>query len=211
MASSFRDMLRMFTEFSFRESGPFAQFTGLDLVFALENIKIETAKDPLLSKIYGYVIFSRPNEPTKEAEEVYFSGKAGIHIDQEYLIWGYRVIVPLVSRRTVLNEIHDEHPGIVKMKQIARNHVWLVNRKDIERAVHGALNGLLTTWILLKIQEHRASWRTWRDGALHVHVTLEEDAAAPAPASRTPPPSTPAQLDRSTNVADPFMVASPDV
>ncbi|GBP05312.1 hypothetical protein EVAR_68005_1 [Eumeta japonica] len=31
------DMLRMFTEFSFCKSGPFAQFTGWDLVFLLET------------------------------------------------------------------------------------------------------------------------------------------------------------------------------
>ncbi|GBP29586.1 hypothetical protein EVAR_79135_1 [Eumeta japonica] len=37
MASRFGDMLRMFTEFSFCISGPFAQFTGWDLVFLLEE------------------------------------------------------------------------------------------------------------------------------------------------------------------------------
>lgn len=36
----------------------------------------------------------------------------------------------------------------------------------------GALNGLLTTWILLKIQEHQQSWRAWRDSTQRVRVAL---------------------------------------
>ncbi|GBP26581.1 hypothetical protein EVAR_18218_1 [Eumeta japonica] len=37
MASCFGDKLRMFTKFSFCKSGPFAQFTGWDPVFLLEE------------------------------------------------------------------------------------------------------------------------------------------------------------------------------
>lgn len=77
----------------------------------------------------------------------------------------------------------------------------------------GALNGLLTTWMLLKIQEHQLSWQAWRDSTLHVHVTLADeeqtltprssDATVVAGAGGAP------TADRSTNVADPFMVALP--
>ncbi|XP_039757341.1 uncharacterized protein K02A2.6-like [Pararge aegeria] len=56
---------------------------------SFKEIKTEIAKDPLLSRIYGYM---------------------------------------------VLKEIHDGHPGIVKMKQIARNYVyWDGLDADIER------------------------------------------------------------------------------
>ncbi|XP_047504222.1 E3 ubiquitin-protein ligase MARCHF2-like isoform X1 [Pieris napi] len=72
--------------------------------------------------------------------------------------------------------------------------------------VAGALNGLLTTWMLLKIQEHQASWRAWRDSTLHVHVSLGEPSAAPSDSSLATVVGT---ADRATNVADPFMVNSP--
>lgn len=66
--------------------------------------------------------------------------------------------------------------------------------------VVGALNGLLTTWLLLKLQEHQLSWQNWRDGTLHVHVTLPDEplSATPAPAAAAPaspepaPPAPPA-------------------
>ncbi|GBP37876.1 hypothetical protein EVAR_21411_1 [Eumeta japonica] len=40
MAFCFGDMLRMFTEFSFCNSGPFAQFTGWDLAFLLRLFRV---------------------------------------------------------------------------------------------------------------------------------------------------------------------------
>lgn len=67
----------------------------------------------------------------------------------------------------------------------------------------GALNGLLTTWMLLKIQEHQLSWQAWRDSTLHVRVTLDD-------ASDTTVVAAGASAERGTNVADPFMVAMPD-
>lgn len=77
----------------------------------------------------------------------------------------------------------------------------------------GALNGLLTTWMLLKIQEHQLSWQAWRDSTLHVHVTLadEENTLTPNSSDTTVVggDSGTATADRSTNVADPFMVALP--
>ncbi|KAL0838483.1 hypothetical protein ABMA28_016610 [Loxostege sticticalis] len=75
----------------------------------------------------------------------------------------------------------------------------------------GALNGLLTTWMLLKIQEHQLSWQAWRDSTLHVHVTLADDerAASPRASDATVVAGDRATTDRSTNVADPFMVALP--
>ncbi|CAK1551399.1 unnamed protein product [Leptosia nina] len=75
--------------------------------------------------------------------------------------------------------------------------------------VIGALNGLLTTWMLLKIQEHQVSWRTWRDSTLHVHVTLAEATPTPSGSSLATVVGPDATADRSTNVADPFMVGSP--
>ncbi|XP_052741336.1 uncharacterized protein LOC112053887 isoform X2 [Bicyclus anynana] len=75
----------------------------------------------------------------------------------------------------------------------------------------GALNGLLTTWMLLKIQEHQMSWRAWRDSTLHVHVTLGDTTPAQSVASLTTVVGAAHEptADRATNIADPFMVARP--
>ena len=40
------------------------------------------------------------------------------------LLWGMRVVVPDSCRKDVLHELHTSIPGIVKMKSLARVHVW---------------------------------------------------------------------------------------
>lgn len=101
-----------------------------------KDIKIETAKDPLLSKIFGYVMYGWPSKLNNDIENAYYSRKESLHLEQGCLVWGYRIVVPRSLRENVLKEIHDGHPGIVKMKQIARNYVWWENLDgDIERVV----------------------------------------------------------------------------
>ena len=39
-------------------------------------------------------------------------------------MWGIRVIVPTTLRNKVLDELHEGHLGVVKMKTLARGFVW---------------------------------------------------------------------------------------
>ncbi|KRX37218.1 Uncharacterized protein T05_15600, partial [Trichinella murrelli] len=40
------------------------------------------------------------------------------------LLWGSRVIIPLKARHKILKELHVGHPGVVRMKALARSYVW---------------------------------------------------------------------------------------
>lgn len=61
--------------------------------------------------------------------------------------------------------------------------------------------------MLLKIQEHQASWQAWRDSTLHVRVRLVGDS--PHDSGATLVAGGGSRQNRSTNVADPFMVGPP--
>ena len=39
-------------------------------------------------------------------------------------MWGIRVIIPKNLQQKVLESLHDNHPGITRMKAIARSYVW---------------------------------------------------------------------------------------
>ncbi|XP_008484885.1 uncharacterized protein K02A2.6-like, partial [Diaphorina citri] len=56
-----------------------------------------------------------------------------------------RVVIPSSLRSIVLNELHETHLGITKMKQLARRYVyWFHIDKDIERLVRSCQNCALT-------------------------------------------------------------------
>ena len=42
----------------------------------------------------------------------------------DVFLWGTRVFIPQVGRDAVLQELHGGHPGISKMKAMARMYVW---------------------------------------------------------------------------------------
>ncbi|XP_056132888.1 uncharacterized protein K02A2.6-like, partial [Lampris incognitus] len=55
---------------------------------------------------------------------VFLTRQNDLTIQQGCLMWGTRVVVPPKLRPRVLNELHTAHPGVVRMKSLARSFVW---------------------------------------------------------------------------------------
>ena len=63
------------------------------------------------------------NHCTDPELKPYFTRRHEHSVEQGCLIWGLSSVPPSL-RQTILTELHEGHPGIARMKSIARSHVW---------------------------------------------------------------------------------------
>jgi len=105
----------------------------VDIVHLLETIntspvdatkvKLWTARDPVLSQVLQFVLQGWPVAVEEETLKPYFIRREELSVHAGCLLWGSRVIIPPQGREEVLNILHDSHPGMVKMKSLARSYV----------------------------------------------------------------------------------------
>jgi hypothetical protein len=101
-----------------------SQFEQVSLNTA--GIKRETTRDKVLSRVYDYVM--KGWDKTNERELLpYFNRRNELTISQGCLLWGIRVVLPQKYRQQTLELLHSAHPGVVKMKLLARSYAWWPN------------------------------------------------------------------------------------
>ncbi|XP_055611719.1 uncharacterized protein K02A2.6-like isoform X1 [Uranotaenia lowii] len=93
----------------------------------------ETKSDKYLKKIIFYLQNGWPDNVDKDLRNVYSQLK-----DLEYvngcLLFQERVFIPEILQRKMLKLLHSNHVGVIKMKQLARKHVyWTGINSDIEK------------------------------------------------------------------------------
>ena len=92
-----------------------------------KSIAEATKKDPVLSRISLMILNGWPSRVDDENFKPYFTRTNALSVHQDCVVWGSRVIIPSVLQKNVLSLLHDSHPGIVRMKGLARSYVWWPN------------------------------------------------------------------------------------
>ena len=131
-----------------------------------------TSIDPVLSKVVLYTQRGWPRQIDDKLKP-YANRQSELSVEAGCLLWGMRVVVPTLCQKTVLRELHTSHPGIVRMKSLARIHVWwpLID-KDIEQLVRECKSCQSVRNNPPSTMLHLWSWpdRPW----MRIHVLTQE-------------------------------------
>ena len=93
------------------------------LPITVRKLRTATAHDKLLSKVIRYTKGHWPRE-VPQSLRPFFNRRTELSVEEGCLLWGYRVVVPQRLREKLLQELHKDHPGVTKMKSVARSYMW---------------------------------------------------------------------------------------
>ena len=79
-----------------------------------------TRRDPVISKVMEYIQTKWPDREDDVNRKAYF---LELSLQSGCILWGNRVVVPHQGRQQLLQELHKAHPGISRMKSLARLYI----------------------------------------------------------------------------------------
>jgi len=88
-----------------------------------------TRKDPILAKVLDHVLTGWPAHVEDDLKP-YFLRRNELSAECGCVLWGTRVVVPPVYQQRLLNELHEQHHGVVRMKAMARSYIWWPRMDD---------------------------------------------------------------------------------
>ena len=89
----------------------------------VRQLRAATGSDPILSKVFRYTRGHWPRQ-IPQCLRPFFDRRLELTVEEGCLLWGYRVIVPKSLREKLLQELHKDHPGVIRMKSVARSFMW---------------------------------------------------------------------------------------
>ena len=106
-----------------------------DTPVTAKQVKSWTDRDPQLARVRLLVQKGWSDTDGEDLPD-FRRRKAELSVQDGCILWGSRVVIPTAGRIKIMEELHESHPGIVRMKSLARSYVWWPGMdKDLETKV----------------------------------------------------------------------------
>ena len=112
------------TKDHFRRATMFLNIRQIEsLPITSEHLKPATRRDPVLSRVLRFTKIGWPLT-VPDVLKPFHQRQTELSTEDDCLMWGSHVIVPLLLQDKILQEIHQNHFGIARLKAIVQSHVW---------------------------------------------------------------------------------------
>ena len=110
-----------------------------------EQIRSWIHKDKVLNQVIQFIQQQWPEHCPDPELKPYWCRRTELTCFKGCIMWGSRVVIPAPGRKKLLQELHMGHPGICRMKGLARTVMWWPNiDSQIEEMVKGCNECQLT-------------------------------------------------------------------
>ena len=130
----------------------------------------DTWKDPILSRVFRFCESSWNTAPRDDPDLTpYLRRKDELSIQNGFILWGSRVIIPAKLQTIVLKELYADYADSSRMKELARNYVWWSNLDaELENMTRSCPDCLTQRALPPKAELHPWEWPTHPWHRLHV-------------------------------------------
>ena len=103
------------------------------------QVQQATRADPVLSKVLQYTRQGWPGIVPADLKP-FETRRMELTVEGDCLLWGVRVVIPKKIQGRVLTELHSNHPGMSRMKAVARSYAWW---PGLDQDIHDLVKGCI--------------------------------------------------------------------